>query len=259
VDVNTASVARVHDYLLGGKLHFAADRVVGDILLSVLPGTAQLARDGRDLLRRAVRHLVRDAGVTQFVDLGSGLPTVGNVHEIAQQIDPDARVLYVDRDPMALTHARALLGNERTTAVLDADVRDPAAILQHPITRELIDSARPIAVLASGILHYLDDEEASAAAAAVVAALPPGSYFMISHLLANDDPRAREAEQAARWTGLGPFRFRTREHLLRFLDGLELVDPGLVHAVDWHPDPLTTPDSPMREFYAAGLGRKPAG
>ena len=256
VDVNHPSVARVFDYLLGGKLHFAADRRAAEVVLGPLPEARRLAVDTRDHLRRAVRHLVGTAGVRQLVDLGSGLPSSGNVHEIAHRIDPGVRVLYVDRDPMVLSHARALLDAEPLTAVLGADVRDPAAILGDEQTRRLIDLDEPFAVLASGILQHLKDDDAARTAAAIVELLPVGSYFMVSHFLDDGEPRAREMEQGFRNGGAGTFRFRTWEELRSFFGGLEMVEPGLCYAGEWHPDELTDRASPVRRLYAAGLGRK---
>lgn len=257
IDVTRPSVARVYDYLLGGKQHFAADRRAAEVVLRPLPEARLLARATRDHLRRAVRYLVGEAGIDQLVDLGSGLPSSGNVHEVAHEIDRTVRVLYVDRDPMVLSHARALLDNEPLTAVLGADVRDPAAVLGTEQARGLIDPDRPLAVLASGILQHLDDPDAAATAAAVVELLPAGSYFMVGHFLDDDEPRAREMQEGFRNGGAGTFRFRTWEELRGYFTGLEMVAPGLVLADDWHPDATTDPANPVRTLYAAGLGRKP--
>jgi O-methyltransferase involved in polyketide biosynthesis len=257
VDVTRPSVARVFDYLLGGKLHFEADRRAAEIVLGPLPEARGLAVDTRDCLRRAVRHLVGVAGVRQLVDLGSGLPSSGNAHEIAHRVDPGVRVLYVDRDPMVLSHARALLDAEPLAAVLDADVRDPVAVLRAEQTRRLIDLDEPFAVLASGILQHLDDDDASRTAAAIVELLPSGSYFMVGHFLDDGEPRAKEMEQGFRNGGAGTFRFRTWVELRSYFDGLDMVEPGLCYAAEWHPDEQTDRNSPVRRLYAAGLGRKP--
>jgi hypothetical protein len=257
VDTTRPSVARVYDYLLGGKQHFAADRRAAEVVLGPLPEARRLVEESRDQLRRAVRHLVGTLGIRQLVDLGSGLPTSGNVHEVAHRIDPDVRVLYVDRDPMVLSHARALLDTEPLTDVLGADVRDPAAILRDERTRRLIDLDEPFAVLASGILQHLKDDDATRTAAAVVDLLPTGCYFMVSHFLDDGEPRAKEMEQGFRNGGAGTFRFRTWTELRAFFTGLELVEPGLCRSVDWHPDEHTDRTSPVRSLFAAGLGRKP--
>jgi O-methyltransferase involved in polyketide biosynthesis len=257
IDTSRPSVARVYDYLLGGKQHFAADRRAAEVVLGPLPEARLLALATREHLRRAVRHLVGELGIDQIVDLGSGLPSTGNVHEIAHEIDREVRVLYVDRDPMVLSHARALLDNVSNTAVLSADVRDPAAVLASEQARALIDPTRPFAVLASGILQHLKDPDAAATAAAVVERLPSGSYFMVNHFLDDDERRAKEMEEGFRHGGAGTFRFRTWDELRRYFDGLEMVEPGLVYADDWHPDQLVDRKNPVRTLYAAGLGRKP--
>jgi hypothetical protein len=256
VDRHQPANARVFDYLLGGQHNFEADRRAAAIVLQPLPELRRLVRDTRDQLRRAVRHLV-EAGIDQLVDLGSGLPVTGNVHEVAHRIDPAVRVLYVDHDPMVLSHARALLGDEARAAAVEADIRDPGAILDHPLARELIDPGRPMAVLASGILHHLDDAEAAGTVAAIVERLSPGSYLMINHMLDDDEPRAKEMENAFTRGELGVCRFRTWTELHCFFAGLELVDPGLVYADDWRPDAPVRTHSPVRRLCAAGLGRRP--
>jgi hypothetical protein len=253
VDRHRPSNARVFDYLLGGRHNFEADRSAAAIVLEPLPELRRLVRDTRDQLRRAVRHLV-EAGIDQIVDLGSGLPASGNVHEVAHRIDPEVRVLYVDHDPMVLTHARALLGGETRAAAVQADVRDPAAVLDHPDARGLIDPGRPMAVLASGILHHLDDADAAATTAAVVERLSPGSYLMINHMLDDAEPRAKEMEKAFVRGDLGVCRFRTWTELHALFAGLELVEPGLVYADDWLPDAPVRAHSPVRRLCAAGLG-----
>jgi O-methyltransferase involved in polyketide biosynthesis len=257
VDVTRPSVARVFDYLLGGKLHFAADRRAAEIVLGPLPEARSLAAEARDCRRRAVRHLVEAVGVRQIVDLGSGLPSSGDVHEIAHRLDPGVRVLYVDRDPMVLSHARALLDAEPLAGVIGADVRDPAAILRDERARQLIDVDEPFAVLASGILQHLEDDEAARTAAAIVELLPSGCYFMVGHFLDDGEPRAKEMEHGFRNGGAGTFRFRTWVELRSYFAGLDLVEPGLCYAADWHPDEHTDRESPVRRLYAAGLGRKP--
>jgi SAM-dependent methyltransferase len=257
VDVTVPTIARVYDVLLGGKQNFAADRAAAAVVLQTLPEAARLARENRDLVRRVVRHLVTEAGIGQFVDLGSGLPTgTGNVHDVAHGFDPTARVLYVDRDPMVLTHARAMLGHGPTIAVLDADARDPAAILDHPVTKEFLDPDRPVAVLAAGLLQHFTDAEARSAAATVVDRLRPGGYFMMSNYLDDDEPRAVEIEQAMERLGIGPFRFRTWTEQQRLLEGLDLVAPGLDYANDWRPDEHTATDSPVHTLCAGAVGRR---
>lgn len=257
VDVTVPTIARVYDVLLGGKQNFAADRAAADVILQTLPDAPRLAGENRDLLRRAVRYLAGEAGIRQFIDLGSGLPTNGgNVHDVAHRMDPTARVLYVDRDPMVLTHARAVLGHGPTVAVLDADARDPAAVLDHPLTQGFLDPERPVAVLAAGLLQHFTDAEARSAAATIVDRLPRGGYLMMSNYLDDDEPRAVELEQAMERLDIGVFRFRTWTEQQRLLEGLELVAPGLDYANDWRADERTATDSPVHTLCAGAVGRK---
>lgn len=257
VDLSVPSIARVYDYVLGGKEHFEIDRQVSAALFAAVPETSQLARDNRHHLRRAVRYLVGEAGITQILDLGSGLPTEGNVHEIAHGVDPAVHVVYVDIDPLVLAHGRALLANESTTTVITADVRDPDAIFDSEAVRKLIDTSRPFAVIAASIFHHLaDDEDPYGLADAIKARLSPGSYFLISNFLDDDEPRAKELQTAFLEGGLGTGRFRTWGEQQRLFEGLEMVEPGLVYANDWRPDAQTPTDSPTHTLYAAGIGRK---
>ncbi len=257
VDLAVPSIARVYDYALGGKEHFAIDRQVAAAMFRVLPETNQLAGDNRNHLRRAVRWLVGEAGIRQIIDLGSGLPTEGNVHEIAHEIDPSVRVVYVDIDPIVLAHGRALLGNEDTTTVITADIRDPAAVFDSEVVRTFIDTSQPFAVIAASILHHLgDDEDPAALADRIKERLSPGSYFLISNFLDDDEPRAKELQRAFLEGGLGTGRFRTWAEQQRFFDGLEMVEPGLVYANDWRPDDQTPTNSPAHTLYAGGIGRK---
>lgn len=258
VDLSRPSIARVYDYVLGGKDHFEIDRQVSQALFAAVPETSRLAQDNRNHLRRAVTWLVAEAGVRQILDLGSGLPTVGNVHEIAHAVDPSVRVVYVDIDPIVLAHGRALLADDDTTTVITGDVRDVDAIFADPAVAELIDPDRPFAVLAASILHHLaDDEDPYAVVARITARLSPGSYLLVSNFLDDDEPRAKELERAFLDGGLGTGRFRTWTEQQRFFDGLEMVEPGLEYANDWRPDEHTPTDSPVHTLYAAGVGRKP--
>ncbi len=257
IDLSKPSIARVYDYVLGGKENFEIDRHAAAALFEAVPETSQLAKDNRNHLRRAVRYLVAEAGVRQIIDLGSGLPTVGNVHEIAHDVDPSVHVVYADIDPIVLAHGRALLSNESTTTVITADVREPASVFDDPMTRELIDYTQSFAVLAASILHHLDDDEDPyALATAIKDRLSVGSYLLISNFLDDDEPRAKELQRAFLEGGLGTGRFRTWSEQQRFFDGLEMVEPGLVYANEWRPDELTPTDSPVHTLYAAGIGRK---
>lgn len=257
VDVNRPSIARVYDYVLGGKDHFEIDRQVSVALFAAVPQTRELASDNRKFLRRAVRYLVQEAGIRQIVDIGSGLPTVGNVHEIAHEVDPSVRVVYVDIDPIVLAHGRALLGDQETTAVIIGDIRDPDPIFADAATTSLIDLDQPFAILAVSILHHLADaEDPYAVAAELRDRLPTGGYLLLGNFLDDDEPRAKQLERAALEGGLGTGRFRTWEEHRRFFEGLEMVEPGLVYANEWRPDDRTPTDSAVHTLYAVGLGKK---
>jgi hypothetical protein len=256
-DVTRPHVARVYDYLLGGKDNFAADRAVGDRMLESLPAVQLGVRAQRDVLGRVVRYLVADAGLRQLLDIGSGLPTAENVHEIAQRIDPATRVVYLDNDPIVLSHAGALLADDKATFVVDGDLRDPAGILANPGVREHLDWDRPIGLLLCGILHYiLDEEDPADLVATLYRALPRGSYVFIHHLLDNDDPAAATLQAQMR-SGLGRAQFRTMTEVTGLFGGLELVEPGVVLVPDWRPEPPTIRDHPVLEMACVGVARKP--
>ncbi|WP_232668828.1 SAM-dependent methyltransferase [Pseudonocardia sp. TRM90224] len=257
IDITVPSVARGYDYALGGKNNFEVDRIAGDALIAVFPGILDVARDNRAFLRRGVRHLVADAGIRQLIDVGSGLPSAGNVHEVAHQIDPTVRVVYVDIDPIVLAHGRALLADNETTTVIQGDAGDPKSILDDPATRELIDLDQPYGVIMCGILHHLPDERDPVHVTQVFKdAMPTGSYLLASNFLDDDDIRAREAEKAIT-SNFGTGRFRTWAEQQPFFDGLDLIEPGLVYANDWRPDRHTEINSEWHTFYCAGAGRKP--
>jgi hypothetical protein len=263
INTGVPNPARIYDYLLGGKDNFPADREVAEQLLAIAPVARDVAEDNRAFLRRAVRFLTREAGIRQFMDLGSGLPTQGNVHEIAQAIIPDARVVYVDNDAMVVTHGRALLAADNTV-VIQADLREPDDILGHPEVRELIDFNEPIALLLTAILHFIPDEEDPLGIVARFRdALPSGSYLAISHgtrdVPARPDMSAEEmadmGERVERLYQLTTASLvtRTRAQVERFFDGLELVDPGLVEIQRWRPDER---GSTLPGGFYGGVGRK---
>ena len=257
IDVTRPNVARVYDYLLSGKDNFAADRAVGDQIMASLPAAQIGVRAQRDVLARVVRYLAGDAGITQFLDIGSGLPTADNVHQIAQRINPGARVVYVDNDPVVLSHANALLADHKQTFAVNADLRDPGGVIT--AATPYLDWDRPVALLLCGILHYiLDDEHPAEISAALIDALPSGSYVFIHHLLHSDDPASVSLEGAMR-QGLGRVQFRTREQILDLFTGLSLVEPGLVVVPDWRPDPQTptTEHHPVLSLASAGVACKP--
>jgi O-methyltransferase involved in polyketide biosynthesis len=241
IDPRRPSIARVYDYLLGGKDNYAADREVGDVFKRDLPGSVAIAFANRAALTRAVAEIARTTGVRQFVDLGSGLPTADNVHQVAQRHAPESRVVYVDIDPQVLVHGRALLEQNDRTRVVRADVRDPESVRNHRDTLELIDFDRPVAVMFSAILHHVNDEEDPAG---IVGHwrdhVASGSYFFVSHFRSGNNPETAEAERVLQKT-FGRGRWRTDKEIEGLLDGLEILDPGIVPAPLWRPE---TPDSP---------------
>ena len=266
IDQSVPSAARMYDYFLGGMHNFAADRAAAHQVMDAMPDAPLIARANRAFLGRAVRYLV-DQGVRQFLDVGSGVPTVGNVHEIAQQLDPDARVVYVDVDPVAGAHAQQILaGNDRAAAVV-ADLRRPAELLDlldKPERRAVLDLSRPVGLLMVSMLHFVDDS-AYPAVQRLLAATPAGSYLAISHgtvpeeedLPPGDVDEAREIYRASTAT---PLLTRDRAAITRFFDGLELVEPGLVWAPLWRPGPGDPDDfatNPVASGFLVGVGRKP--
>ena len=253
------SVARMYDYMLGGFQNAAVDREAVRRVQAIYPDMAFVARANRAFLRRAVTFLL-DRGIDQFLDLGSGIPTAGNVHEVAQRRDPAARVLYVDVDPLAVAHGAALLAGNPSAAALRADARDPAAILAHPTARRVIDPARPVAALLLTLLHFVpDDDEAYALVRALRDALPAGSYLAVSHLTHEGAPPDVIAQVERLYGGTAnPVRARTAAAIARFFEGWELVVPGLVPLPLWHQDDPHAPflDDPPRSLGLVGVARK---
>ncbi|MGI5162114.1 SAM-dependent methyltransferase [Microbispora sp. CA-102843] len=264
IDTSRPSVSRVYDFMLGGKDNFAVDRHVAEAALRIAPDAPAAAKSNRDFLRRVVRHLAAEAGIRQFLDIGSGLPTQGNVHEVAQQIAPEARVVYVDNDPIVLVHGRALLARNGSTTVIEADIRDPEAILGHPAVTALIDFDQPVALLLFGILHHLNDhEEPEAIAARLRAALPSGSYLALSHFH-NPGPGMPEvsaqADSAEKLFNehLGTGRWRTHDEIMTFFGDLPLLEPGLVPLPEWRPDPGEVFERGITyHTFVGGLAHKP--
>ncbi|MEV7006686.1 SAM-dependent methyltransferase [Streptosporangium sp. NPDC051022] len=227
--------ARIWNYWLGGKDNYPADRDAGDMVEQLIPGIVDSARADRAFLGRCVRHMVAEAGIRQFLDIGTGLPTVDNTHEVAQRIAPESRIVYVDNDPLVLAHARALLVGtpEGATTYIDADLRDPLAILR--TAAETLDFTRPVALMLLGIMHHIvDDAEAERIVRDLVDAVPPGSYLAIAHATAEVHGEAmREAMRRFMERGGTPIVARGREHIARFFDGLELLEPGVVSCSRW--------------------------
>jgi hypothetical protein len=258
IDASVAHQARVYDYLLGGKDHFAADRKYADAVKAAYPGTVAGVRANRDFLGRAVRFLATDAGIDQFLDIGTGIPAPGSTHEVAQAVRPDSKIVYVDNDPVVLAHARALLIGRTpgTTSYLDADIREPGAILAR--AAGTIDLTRPVAVLLLFILHALSDEDDPyRIVAGIMDAVPRGSYLVISHG-ASDLLSAEESSGigvAAREMSREQYHMRTQAQVARFFDGLEIVEPGIVQAEAWRPDPGQRPSGFATGW--TGVARKP--
>jgi hypothetical protein len=261
IDTSRPHTARIYDYFLGGKNHFAADREVAEKSLASVPSGRIGAREQRAFLGRTVRYLAGEAGIRQFLDIGTGLPTTDNVHEVAQAIVPSARVVYVDNDPLVLAHARALLTSsaEGRTAYIHADLRSPGEILSSPVVREVLDFSQPIALMLVGILHFLaDKDEPEQIIAALLDALPPGSYLTASHLNPEHDPVGVAAGVRAYLAGGVTVQARDSGEFaaLAFRD-LELVPPGVVSVSEWRPEsPGPRPTLAEVSCYG-GVGRKP--
>jgi SAM-dependent methyltransferase len=256
IDITVPSAARMYDYYLGGAHNFAADRELAERALEAVPEGRDLARANRAFLQRSVRFLT-DTGIGQFLDIGSGIPTVGNVHEVAQQIAPDTRVMYVDVDPVAISHARALLAGNPYADAIRGDLRRPTEILADSRLRELLDLDQPVAVLLLAVLHFVADaDRPEAIIRHLREALPPGSYLVISH--GTDDGRStEELEQVYRRT-VTPLAMRGRSRVEALFAGFELVEPGVVWASQWRPDdPADIGEHPERTGSYVGVGRLP--
>ncbi len=257
IDPERPSPARIYDFWLGGSQNFEADREVGRRTAEAVPHLPIAARANRAFLSRVVHHLVADLGITQLLDLGSGVPTAGNVHEVARAQNPEARVIYVDVDPVAIAHARSLLEDVPGCEAILADVRRPATVLGHPLLQATLDLKQPVAVLMFAVLHFVSDEGApDAIVRDFMQAAASGSYLAISHGVpdVHDPDSQQEAARAytAR-TGI-PLVVRTPEQIGTWFTGLELLPPGLVSISEWMPDPMMKPrENPL--FYGA-LARK---
>ncbi len=256
-DARVAHPARVYDYWLGGKDNFEADRIAGEATIAAYPAIRASARANRAFLVRSVRYLAAEAGLRQFLDIGTGLPTADNTHEVAQSVAPESRIVYVDNDPLVLSHARALLSSspEGVTAYLDADLRDTDRILE--LAAEVLDFTRPVAVMLLAILHYIPDlDEAQRIVARLVSAVPSGSYLTISHAASDIDP-AEMAEMIRRMNehlAEGNHVGRRREVVAKFFDGLDLVEPGVVKVTQWRPASAVEAAGPTSLW--GGVGRK---
>ena len=257
LDTSVAHPARVYDYWLGGKDNFAADREAAERVLAVTPGLRQRVQANRAFLARAVRHLAAEAGIRQFLDIGTGIPTANNTHEVAQAVAPGSNVVYVDNDPVVLTHARALLvsGEQGHTNYIDADLRDTGRILAE--AAQTLDFSRPVAIMLMAILQHIDEaEDPYEIVNSLLAAVPSGSYLAISHPAADIETEAM-AQMAERLNKLMAEKvtFRTRPQVARFFDGLELVEPGMLRVQEWRPASEIEAKSPAALW--GGVGRKP--
>jgi hypothetical protein len=258
VDTGRANAARVYDYLLGGSHNFLVDQDAGRAFTSVDPNARTFARANRAFLGRAVRFLA-GTGIRQFLDIGSGIPTQGNVHEVAQQTDPAARVVYADIDPVAIAHSKVILDGNDNAAVIDADLREPEKILDHEAVARLIRPGEPTGLLLVAVLHFISDaDDPWNLVTRLRDALAPGSYLVLSHITATGDtPVVKAFEKAYNRTVSTPIRARPPADILRFFDGFELVDPGLVYVPLWRPDsPADVPEDPSRFGNLVGVARK---
>ncbi|HWG13199.1 MAG TPA: SAM-dependent methyltransferase [Streptosporangiaceae bacterium] len=257
-DTTVAHPARVWDYWLGGKDNFAADREAAERVLEVMPVMGPIARAGRGFLATAVHHLAADRGIRQFLDIGTGLPTANNTHEVAQRAAPDSRIVYVDNDPIVLTHARALLTSdeEGATAYVDADLRDTGKILAE--ARNTLDFSQPIALMLLAITHFIPDaDDPWRIVAELMKPLAPGSYLVLSHASGDVDVAGlTDASRRYNTSSAVSIHMRSREQITRFFDGLEILEPGLVLLGRWRPGPPDREPSRALPTYTA-VGRKP--
>jgi hypothetical protein len=257
LDINVANQARIYDYLLGGKDNYEVDRAATNAVLAIYPGMVFNAKANRAFLRRAVRYLAAEAGIRQFLDIGTGIPTAGNTHQVAQDVAPQSKVVYVDYDPVVLAHARALLRSHQAgaTEYVDADLRDTDTVLGR--ARELLDFTKPVAITLLAILHAVPDaDDPHGKVAKLLDAVPPGSYLALSHI-ASDllDAETREGiTDVSDQMVYQEFSFRSRDAVTRFFDGTDLVPPGIVRVEEWRPE--RGPDDAARSSLWAGVGRK---
>ncbi|MGF7236730.1 MAG: SAM-dependent methyltransferase [Frankia sp.] len=256
VELNTdvPHIARIYDYWLGGKDNFAADRAVAEQAMAAMPSMTASVKTNRAFLARAVNYLATEAGIRQFLDIGTGLPSANNTHEVAQRAAPSSRIVYVDNDPIVLVHARALLSStpEGRTSYISGDLRDPDAILSR--AAEILDFTQPVALMLVAVMHCVPDEDDPySVVRRLAAALAPGSYLVLSHPAADVNPSAGAGNAAARMNQMMPAKvtMRRRDDVARFFDGFELLEPGVVAATQWRTD-----DSAPTAMWA-GVGRRP--
>ncbi len=261
IDTTTPNVARIYDYLLGGRDNFAADRAAAQQLIASIPDIAAIVRDNRAFIGRVVRYLAGEAGIRQFLDLGAGLPTRQNVHEMAWQIAPDARVVYVDNDPVVWSHGQALLAARGQIAIVLGDLRQPEGILQHPEVLDLLDLTQPVALLCTSALHFVSDEEGPhQIMAGYRDRIAPGSYLAITHGTTGtpeEDPAGLVQSATGVYRGASAqLHVRSLPQIRRLFDGFDLVDPGIVWMTEWRPDAGIPPAGRPRSL-RGGVGRRP--
>jgi hypothetical protein len=257
IDTSVAHPARVYDYWLGGKDNFAADREAAERVLAVSPGLRWRIQANRRFLARAVRYLAEEAGIRQFLDIGTGIPSANNTHQVAQEVAPDARIVYVDNDPIVLSHARALLtsGPRGATQYVHGDARDPGPIIES--AAETLDFRQPVALMLIGVLHLIQDsEDPWGLVAWLMAQLPAGSYLAISHPAIDIAPGQAEAQRRYNERVSTPQTLRDRDQVARFFEGLELVEPGLVYVHTWRPGEFDTAPEDATSAWG-GVARKP--
>ena len=253
IDTSVPHSARIWNYWLGGQDNYAVDREAGDQYREIFPGITVVARTSRGFLTRAVRYLATDAGIRQFLDIGTGLPTAENTHEVAQRVAPASKIVYVDNDPLVLTHARALLASQPGGSIeyLDADIRNPEMILA--AAAGLLDFSQPVALMLMGIMGHFTDDEAYPIVDRLLAGLPSGSYFAL-YDGADTNEAFNAAQQGYNDSGAVPYYLRSPARFARFFDGLQLVEPGVVPVPYWRPDPGA---EPVEIYSYCGVGRKP--
>jgi trans-aconitate methyltransferase len=256
-DTRVPHIARVYDYWLGGTDNFPADRAMGERTIAAYPNLVHSVRANRAFLARTVRYLAGQAGIRQFLDIGTGIPTANNTHEVAQRIAPESRIVYVDHDPVVLAHAKALLTStpEGASAYLDGDLRDPSAILA--AAADTLDFGQPVAVMLIAVVHFIgDDAEASAIINRLMGACVPGSFLAISHVACDiDAEQIAEMVRRLNETTAEKTTLRDRAGVTRLFDGLELVEPGVIRAAEWRPDTDAEAASPAALW--GGVARKP--
>ncbi|GAA2723953.1 SAM-dependent methyltransferase [Actinocorallia aurantiaca] len=256
IDTSKPHSARIWNYLLGGKDHYAVDQEAAERVCEAFPGMRDMTRQSRYMLARVVRHLAGAEGIRQFLDIGTGLPTADNTHEVAQRVAPDARIVYVDNDPLVLVHARALLTStpEGATDYIDADVRDPEKVLRE--AARTLAFSRPVALMLMGVLGLVDDEQAPVVMKRLVAELPPGSYVALYDGSDTDPAYVESIRRHNANRPAAPYTPRSPEQIARFFDGLHLLEPGVVSVSQWRPEPGPWDPQPEVSCYG-GLARKP--